>query len=70
MNPLYSEEYITEVKSKIQELKEQIKEKELEYTLFIDEQKNYDKLDNVSMVEKMLEIEELKKHIFELSSEV
>ncbi len=70
MNTLYSEEYIIEIKSKIQSIKEQIKQKEIEYSEFIEEQKNYDKLDNTTMVEKMLEIEELKKHMFELSSEV
>lgn len=70
MNPLYSEEYIIKIKSKIQSIKEQIKQKEIEYSEFIEEQKNYDKLDNTTMVEKMLEIEELKKHMFELSNEV
>jgi aminopeptidase N len=66
----YSAEYIAEIRNKIQELSEEKQRKETAYAEFVEEQKRYDTMDNATMVEKMLEIEEISKHILELSGEI
>jgi len=66
----YSPEYISEIRSKIQALSEEKLRKETEYATFVGEQKQYDSIDNAAMVEKMLEIEEIGKKIWELKGEM
>ena len=66
----YAPEYITEIRSKIQSLSEEKLRKEAEYALFVEEQKQYDTMDNTAMVEKMLELEEIGKKIWELKGEI
>lgn len=66
----YAPEYIAEIRSKIQSLSEEKLRKEAEYALFVEEQKGYDAMDNTAMVEKMLDLEEIGKKIWELKGEI
>ena len=53
---------------KIESLEAELAEQERSYEGFIEEQKEYDTLDNDGMVERMLGIERIRKEILELKS--
>ncbi len=61
-----SPKYRQEIEEKIVFLEKELKVKEKEYSSFIEEQHNYEKIDNEAMLERINEIEEIKKNIFEL----
>ncbi len=65
-----SPEYKKELEEKIIFLENELEKKESEYKNFVLEQANYDTIDNENMIEKMKELEGLKRRIGELRNEI